>query len=172
VLPGPAEGVKDRIRELEELAKKAEGGDPDARRELRLEVRRSDPAVIARLSEFSKEYRLVVADTAAVGDPLIKEAIAARAELVAAEVAGKGASPLKDLLAERIATLCVFVELIGAFLAGSLSRNAKERPSPAYMLKMVKIQESVNRRYLAAIRGSPASASSRRTPGASSSTRR
>jgi hypothetical protein len=95
-----------------------------------------------------------------------------RAELVAAEVAGKGASPLKDLLAERIATLCVFVELIGAFLAGSLSRNAKERPSPAYMLKMVKIQESVNRRYLAAIRGSPASASSRRTPGASSSTRR
>jgi hypothetical protein len=152
VLPELSDGARARIRELGELAKKAEGGDPEAQRELRLEVRRSETAVIAHLSDFLKEYRLVVADTAAAGDHLLKQAVAARADLMAAEIAGEAPSPLEVLLSERIASLWIFVELMEALLAGFLSRNVKQRPSPAYMLQMTKLQESVNRRFLGAIR--------------------
>jgi hypothetical protein len=58
---------------------------------------------------------------------------------------------IESLLAERIASLWALSELQEALLSayyGGLSNNL----SPAYLLKMSKLQESTNRRYLNAIK--------------------
>jgi hypothetical protein len=64
---------------------------------------------------------------------------------------GGGGAAEESLLAERIASLWALTELQEALLSayyGGLSKNL----SPAYLLQMVKLQESTNRRYLSAIR--------------------
>ncbi len=68
------------------------------------------------------------------------------------EIAGEAPSPLEVLLAERIASLWVLVELQEALNAGWYYRENPDRVSPAYMLKMIKMQDAAHRRYLAAIR--------------------
>ena len=57
------------------------------------------------------------------------------------------------MLADRIASLWVLVELQEALNAAWYRRSEDgNRVHPDYMLKMVKLQESTHRRYLAAIR--------------------
>lgn len=144
--------VKERIRELRALSDKAEGGDKEARRELRRAVRESAPEVIARCSDTARTYRRLLAETASGGDMLVKEAISERATMLAEEVAGENPTPLEVLLAERIASLWVLVELLEALHAAYFSRHNTNRPTVTYLLQMVKFQESANRRYLSAIR--------------------
>jgi hypothetical protein len=61
-------------------------------------------------------------------------------------------TPLEVLLAERIASLWVFVEAQEALLSATYRRGQERPVGPAYVIQMCKIQESVNRRYLAAIK--------------------
>jgi hypothetical protein len=67
-------------------------------------------------------------------------------------LAGEYASPLEGLLAERVASLWVFVELLEALVSAYFSKHNEKRTPVSYLLKMVKVQESANRRYLAAIK--------------------
>lgn len=148
----PTDGANARIRELRDLADRAERGEEGARKELRTALRESAPEVIARCSNTARSYRGILAKTASGGDPLIKEAIQERAARLAAEVAGENPSPLEALLSERIASLWVLVELQEALLAAWYAPDNKNRADPGFLLKMAKLQESANRRYLAAIR--------------------
>jgi hypothetical protein len=141
-----------RIQELQALSEKAEGGDQDARRELRRALKYSAPEVIARCSNISRTYRWIVADTSSGRDPLKQEAIVERAGRMTLEIAGENPSPLEVLLAERIASLWVLTEAQEALLSATYRRGQEKPVGPAYVMQMCKIQESVNRRYLAAIK--------------------
>ncbi len=70
--------MSERLEELQDLSKKAEGGDKEARRELRQAVKRSAPDVIARASDIARIGQRVLARTAAADDPLIEEALYAK----------------------------------------------------------------------------------------------
>ena len=148
----PTDGTWRRIRELRALSDKAEAGDGDAKKELRRAVRESAPEVVARCSDTARTYRRVLARTASGGDGLVEEAIVERARTLAGEVAGESPSPLEVLLAERVASLWVLVELLEALTAAQLNRAGNHHVPLSYTLRMVKWQESVNRRYLAAIK--------------------
>jgi hypothetical protein len=146
------DGARERIEELQALSEKAEKGDKEARRELRRAVRESAPEVIARCSDIARTYRRVVADTASGRDPLLQEAIVERARRMVGEIAGANPTPLEVLLAERIASLWVLVEAQEALLSASYRRGQEKPVGPAYIIQMCKIQESVNRRYLTAMK--------------------
>ena len=145
------DGTQERIRELRALSERAEGGDQEARKELRRAVRESAPEVVARCSELARTYRRFLAKTASGKDPLVEEAFVRQAELLAAEVAGEDASALEVLLAERIASLWALTELQEALMSAYYGGNAKNVP-PSSIDQMAKLQESAGRRYLAAIR--------------------
>jgi hypothetical protein len=140
-----------RVRELQEIANRAEGGEAGAREELRAALRKSAPEVIARCSNTARIYRRVLAERASGGNLLVEEAIRERATLMAAEIAGENPTPLEVLLSERIASLWVLTELQEALLAAYYGGAAKNLP-PSYLLQMAKLQESAGRRYLAAIK--------------------
>ncbi len=146
-----ADDTQERITELRALSERAEGGDKAARRELRRAVRESAPEVVARCSDIARTYRRFLAKTASGKDPLVEEAFVRRAELLAAEVAGENASPLEVLLAERIASLWALTELQEALMSAYYGGNAKNVP-PSSIVQMAKLQESTNRRFLAAIK--------------------
>ena len=146
------DGHRKRIHELQELTDEAEGGDKGARSELHRALRESAPEVVARCSDTARTYRRILAETASGGDPLVQEAIAERARLMAMELAGENPTPLEVLLAERVASLWVLVELQEALNAAWYNRANENRLSPAYMLQMVRLQESAHRRFLAAIK--------------------
>jgi hypothetical protein len=72
--------------------------------------------------------------------------------MLRAEIAGENPSPLEALLAERVVACWMLVELFDALMAAQLRRENDKRLPLSHTLKMVKWQESANRRYLAAIR--------------------
>jgi hypothetical protein len=146
------DAARARIQELQTLSEKAENGDQDARRELRRAVKESAPEVVARCADIARTYRWIVADTSSGRDPLKQEAIVEQARRMASEIAGENPSPLEVLLAERIASLWVLVEAQEALLSASYRLGQEKPVGPAYVIQMCKIQESVNRRYLAAMK--------------------
>ena len=152
VTPELTDSTRARIRELEALSHKAEAGDEGARKELRQALRESAPDVIAQCSDTARVYRRLLAKTASANDTLVEEAIVERARMLASEVAGENPTPLEVLLAERIASLWVFVELQEALVSAYFVRDNPNRAPVSYLLKMIKIQESANRRYLAAMK--------------------
>jgi hypothetical protein len=144
-------GVRERIKDLQALSDRVEEGDEQARKELRHAVWASSPEVIARCSDIARTYRKRLAKTASGGVPYVEEAFVRHAELLAEEVAGERPSALESLLAERIASLWALSELQEALLSGyygGLSKNL----SPAFLIQMSKLQESINRGYLNAIK--------------------
>jgi hypothetical protein len=144
------EATRKRIRELQELADKAEGGEDGARQELRRRLREETPEVLARCSDSARSYRRLLAERSSGGNPLRKEAISERASRMALELAGENPTPLEVLLSERVASLWVLVELQETLLAAWYYKaNAT---SPAFALQMARLQESAHRRYLAAIK--------------------
>jgi hypothetical protein len=66
-------------------------------------------------------------------------------------VAGENPTPLEALLGERIASLWALTELQEALLSAYYGGATKNLP-PSYLLQMTRLQESANRRYLAAIK--------------------
>ena len=145
-------GVKESLEDLRELSAKAEGGDEDARGELRRKLGEASPAVIARASDVGRRAQHMLIGTAAGGDPLTEYALSGRLDMLRAEVAGENPSPLEALLAERVVACWMLVELFDALMAAQLRRENDKRLPLSHTLKMVKWQESANRRYLAAIR--------------------
>jgi hypothetical protein len=142
--------TRERIRELQDLSRRVQDGDEGARAQLRQMVKESSPEVIARCCDSARIYRRTVAKTASGGSPLAEEAIVEGAERLALEIAGQSPTPLEVLLSERIASLWVLVELQEALLSAWYGRKSNGT-SPAYLLQICKMQESVNRRYLASI---------------------
>ena len=117
-------------------------------------MQESSPVVVARCSDFARTYRRLVTRTAAAGDPLIEDAVMTRAERMRFEIAGENASALELLLTDKIVTRSPLSELHESLTTAQLSRDNIDRPPCTRFLhpQMVKWQESVNRRYLAAIR--------------------
>jgi len=144
--------TRQRIRELRDLSRRVEDGEKHLRPQLRRAVRESSPEVIARCSDIARTYRTTLAATASGNDPLIEEAFVKRTEMLAEEIAGENASPLEVLLAERIASLWALTELQEALLCATYRRGQAKPVGPTFTLQMCKVQESVNRRYLAAIK--------------------
>jgi hypothetical protein len=70
------------------------------------------------------------------------------------EIAGENPTPLEVLLTERVVSYWMLVELFDVLMSAQLWRGTKpeNRVPISYTLKMMKWQESANRRYLAAIR--------------------
>ncbi len=146
-----SEDARTRMRELRDLSEKAEGGDEEARKELRHLVR-SSPEVIGRASDIGRTAGRMAARTAAGGDPLVEEALFARLDAMRREIAGENPTPLEVLLTERVVACWMLVELLEVLTAAQLSREGGHRVPISHTLQMVKWQESANRRYLAAIR--------------------
>ena len=144
--------VRDKLMVLAELTEKAEGGDKDARFELRQAVRKSTPEVIARISDIAGSYRRVLAKSASGGDPLLQEGLEERTRLMQEQVAGAKPTALEGLLAERVVSCWLLVEVIETLTAAQLDRNNKNRVTAPHLLQMMKLQESANRRYLATIK--------------------
>ena len=144
--------VRDKLMVLAELSEKAEGGDKDARLELRQAVRESTPEVIARISDIAGSYRRVLAKSASGGDPLLQEGLEERTRLMQEQVAGAKPTALEGLLAERVVSCWLLVEVMETLTAAQLDRHNKNRVTAPHLLQMMKLQESANRRYLATIK--------------------
>lgn len=137
---------------MQRLSNEAEAGDKAALKKLRREVREASPGVVGRIADLSGSYRRMLAKTASGNDPMHKAGLERRCEMLEAEIAGPRPNPLERLLAERVVSCWLLVELMEALLASQLYTGTEKRVSPGYLLKMAKIQESANRRYLAAIK--------------------
>jgi hypothetical protein len=160
--PGRTQGAlelsketRDRLAELQALSKKAEAGDKDARKKLRLMVRDSSAEVIGRASDVGRKMGQTLAHTASGGDPLIEEALHAKLDLMRAQIAGEDPTPLEMLLTERVVSLWMLTTVLEALLATQYRRDVEggpERLSPSYILQQSRILESATRRYFAAVR--------------------
>jgi hypothetical protein len=144
------DGTRERVAQLQALSEKVQDGEEGARRELRRTLRESAPAVIAGCSDTLESYRRMLAEKLAAGDPLVKEATVVQAERMALELAGENPTPLEVLLAERVASLWILVELQEALIAAFYYKGGGTRLS--VVLHMARVQESAHRRYLAAIK--------------------
>jgi hypothetical protein len=142
--------ARERVGELKALSEKVENGEQGARLELRRALRESTPGVLARCSRGVGVYRGMLAEKMASGDPLAKEATVETAERMALELAGENPTPLEVLLSERVASLWILVELQEALLAAYYYKGGGTAVS--VVIQMSRIQESVHRRYLAAIK--------------------
>jgi hypothetical protein len=150
-----SEKTSDRLAELRALSDRAEAGDKEARRKLRLMVRASSAEVVGRASEVGRRAGRVLARSAAGGDPLSEEALCAKLDLMRAEIAGEDPTPLEVLLTERVVSLWMLTTLLEILLAGQYRRDAGDglkRLSPPYLIQQSRILESATRRYFAAIR--------------------
>ena len=144
--------VKERLDELRELSKKAEGGDEETRQELKTALRQSGPEVISRASDIGRKAQHLLIETAAAGKPLTECALSGRLDMLREEIAGENPTPLERLLTERVVACWILVELFEALMAAQLSSDGKHRVPMSYLKHMLKWQESANRRYLASIR--------------------
>lgn len=146
--------TKRSLEELRALSDKAEDGDKEARRELRAKLRVASPAVIARASDIGRKAQHLLVDTASAGDLLTQEALSGRLDMMREEIAGENPTPLEVLLTERVVSCWMLVELFDVLMSAQLWKGTKpEARAPiSYTLKMLKWQESANRRYLAAVR--------------------
>jgi len=143
--------VRERLTELSNLSEKAQGGDRAARRELRKAVRSSSAEVIARASDLAKMGQLVLIKAAAPNNPLVEEALPARLDLMREEIAGENPTPLEVLLTEQIVSLWMLLELHEVLHSAQYERGSEHLVPPSFLQQMVKIQESVHRRFLASI---------------------
>jgi hypothetical protein len=144
--------AQERLQELQVLSDKVESGDKGAVLELRRAVEQSSSEVVTFCASIAQDYRRLAAATGSGGDPLVREAMVEGADRLAKELAGANPTALEVLLAERIASLWVLTETQEALLFASYRRDQKKPVSPSFMIQMCRIQESTNRRYLAAIR--------------------
>jgi len=150
-----SEETRGRLAELQALSKKAEAGDKDARKKLRLMMRDSSAEVIGRASDVGRRAGQTLARTASGGDPLLEEALYAKLDAMRAEIAGENPTPLEVLLTERVVSLWMLTTVLEVVLATQYRRNVgdgPERLSPSYLIQQSRILESATRRYLAAIR--------------------
>jgi hypothetical protein len=146
-------GAKEKLQELKALSDQAEGGDKEARLKLRTALRETSPEIVARCSDFARRGQRILAETMAVGEPLMEEAISRRLDLLRAEGAGEDPTPLEVLLTERIVSAWLVVEVLEALLNAQLKTGeGNPRTPPSYLKFIIGWLESYQRRYLAAIK--------------------
>jgi hypothetical protein len=146
-----SEETRDRMAELRALSDRAEAGDKEARRKLRLMVRASSAEIVGRASDVGRRAARVLARSAAGSDPLAEEALCAKLDLMRAEIAGEDPTPLEVLLTERVVSLWMLTTLLEILLAGQYRRDAGDglkRLSPPYLIQQSRILEGATRRYL------------------------
>jgi hypothetical protein len=143
--------VRERLTELSNLSEKAQSGDRAAKRELRKAVHSSSGEVIARASDLAKMGQRVLIKTAATNNPLVEEALPARLDLMREEIAGENPTPLEVLLTEQIVSLWMLLQLHEVLHSAQYKRGSEHQVSPAFLLQMVKMQESAHRRFLASV---------------------
>jgi hypothetical protein len=147
------EETKQRLKELRALSKAAEGGDEEAKRELKEALLESSPAVITRASDVGRMAAHLLIDTAAAKDPLIKGALSARMDLLRAEIAGENPTPLESLLTERVVACWLWVEVFEAIISPQLWTGGSAQLLPLPVLRhYLHWQELAHKRYLASIR--------------------
>jgi hypothetical protein len=146
--------VKNRLGELQTLSERVEGGDKNARKELRKALRESAPEVISRASDIGRRGQWALIKTVSANDPLTEEALVARLDLMRAEVAGPEPSPPEVLLTERICSLWLLIEVLEMLVSAQLSAALppEQRSPMSYLQHVFKWQESANRRFLSAMR--------------------
>jgi hypothetical protein len=148
--------VEAKLAELRALSDRAEKtGDPEARRELKRALRESSAEVVVRASDLARKGRWVLIKTAAAGSPLAEEALLARLDLLRAEVGGETPTPLEALLAERICSLWILLELLEVLTSAQLGRGSRAeagRVPHSYLKFYLGWQEQAHRRFLSAIR--------------------
>ncbi len=147
---------EDGIGRLRELSGRAEGGDEEARAELRRAVARASPAAIAEASDFARRSDSVLVRTISAGEPLMQEALLARLGHMREEIAGENPSPLEAMLSARVVSGWLLVEVLEALIAAQYHRprDGGEKPArvpPSYVLQMSRILESATRRHVQAI---------------------
>jgi hypothetical protein len=152
----PREELKMKIERLRVLSKKAEGGDREARAELRRAVAECCPTVIAEASDVARRAEQMLVKTISAGELLMQETLEARLEHMRGEIAGEHPTPLERLLAERVVAGWLLVEVLEALISAQFRTDLKDvqktaRVPPAYILQMSKILESATRRHLQAI---------------------
>lgn len=144
--------VKERLDELRDLSERAEGGDDEARYELKSTLRQSSPELVVRASDIGRKAQHMLIGTAAARDPLTEYALSGRLDMLREELAGENPTALEVLLVERVVACWMLVELFEVLMAAQLSRDNKHHVPLSYLKHMIKWQESANRRYLASIR--------------------
>ncbi len=150
----PAE-TKERLAELRALSAKAEDGDKDARKELKVRLRESSPEVIVRASDVGRRAQHMLIGAVGCGDPLTEYALSARLDMIRAEVVGENPTPLEVLLTEQVVSCWLWLQLLDAFLSGQFQRDfpaGHQRVGMPHLLRLVRFQESAQRRFLAAIK--------------------
>ena len=149
----PREELEPKLARLQALSKEAEGGDKEARKELRRLVRDSSPEVIAEASGIARRAESMLAKTISAGEPLMHEAIQERMRQMRAEIAGEDPTPLEVLLTERVVAGWLLVEVLEGLIAAQYHRDVNaHRVPPGHIIQQSRILESATRRYLAAIR--------------------
>jgi hypothetical protein len=120
------------------LSEKAEGGDRDARAQLRQAVASCSPAVIAEASDVARRAERMLVKTISAGEPLMQEALETRLEHMRGEIAREHPTPLEILLAERVVAGWLLVEVLEALIAAQFNRDAPKgsRVSPSYTIQM------------------------------------
>jgi hypothetical protein len=143
-----------KIERLQELSSRAEGGDKEARAELRRALADCSPAIIAEASSVARRAERMMIKTISAGEPLMQETLKVRLEHLRAEIAGENPTPLERLLIERVVAGWLLVEVLEALVAAQFYRGAPKasRVPPSYIIQMSRILESASRRHLAAIR--------------------
>jgi hypothetical protein len=150
-----AGSLEEGIERLRELSDKAEAGESGARAELRRAVEQASPATIAEASSVGRRAEGMLIKTIAAGEPLIQETLRVRLRHMRTQIAGENPSPLEVLLAERVVSGWLLVEVLEALLCAQYRRNTNgetvRRASPSYVLQMSRILESATRRNMQAI---------------------
>jgi hypothetical protein len=144
----------DAAAELRELSDKAEAGDVDARLELRERVRACAPEQIADLATIARRADGMLIKTISGGEPTMEEALKVYMGQMRREIAGPDPTPLESMLAERVVSGWLLVEVLETLVSAQYSRKLADgarRSSPAYLLGQSKILESATRRHHQAI---------------------
>jgi hypothetical protein len=115
-----SEDARDRLTELKVLSEKAEGGDKEARKELRRLVRESSPEVIAEASGIARRTEWMLVKTISAGKPLMEEALQERMHQMRLEIAGENPTPLEVLLTERVVAGWLLVETLEGLIAAQI----------------------------------------------------
>jgi len=93
--------------------------------------------------------------TIAAGEPVIQEALRVRVEQMREEVAGENPTPLEAMLASRVVSGWLLVEVLEALVSAQYRPRGEHeevsRVTPDYIFKMSKILENATRRHAQAV---------------------
>jgi hypothetical protein len=135
------------LTEAEELAlaRRAEKGDQTALATLRPQFR--DPAVVDRLGgDLARQSQLMLIEKLTKGNPLMRETLQRKAQILRGELFGPSPTPLEQLLAERVVSTWLHLHYLETIYA------IQESISLAWGTYYQRSITLAQKRYLAAIK--------------------